>query len=153
MLDCIYQDNFFIAGYTLFLLAFALKIWMQTKQHIYSALVVLALLIGLADFGENEAMKTLIGTVQGSTTLQDSAFSDLHFWTWSKWLGIAAFFLGITPFLWNSRAPGRILAVVGGGTAALAVLALISAGMIETYVAAVFLVFPLAIVFCFWYQE
>ncbi|MBK6930844.1 MAG: hypothetical protein IPH12_08185 [Saprospirales bacterium] len=146
-------DNFFIAGYTLFLLAFAMTIWRQTRKWRYALLVLLALAIGLSDLFENGAIRLLVdGMEKTPLQLESIDFQRLHFWAWAKWLGLAVFFAAIGPYVWSLRWLGRVLAAAGLLSALLGVFAWFSDAWIERYASAVFATFPLAVIFCFWYR-
>ncbi|TNE59278.1 MAG: hypothetical protein EP344_08885 [Bacteroidetes bacterium] len=154
MKTSINRDNFFIAGYALFLMAFALTIWMLTRKNRYMGLLMLGLLIGLADLLENDTMKDLIRQVNDTpTAIGFGLFRQLHTYTWAKWLGLAAYFAALIPYLWTKRLPGRLLAFAGGLTALLGVVAWFLPSWIEKYSTAVFLTFPVAVLFCFLYAE
>lgn len=147
------RDNFFVAGYTLFLMGMALTVWRRTRLNRYAGLIVLALVIGMADLLENSVLKTALGQLLKDAPVAEDAFVQLSKYTWIKWLGLAAYFGLLAPFLWRRRLVGRLLAICAVITVLLGAAAWFSDAWIQSYTTAVFGVFPLAVAFCFLYRK
>lgn len=144
------RDYLFILAYTFYLIALAHAIFRLRRKRRYLLLAVLAVVIGLADIFENGAISQLMERFQAAPSqLEAVDFQRLHIWTWTKWLGLLVYFAAVMPFLRRSGRLGQILSLAAAAVCLLGLVAFFSRNWIQPYTTAIFLLFPLTVVFCF----
>lgn len=142
------MDFLFILAYTTYLIAFAFAIYKRQKNRFYLALPALAILIGLADILENGAIKMLM-RAKPEELVDAMSFQRLHFFTWTKWLGLVVYFAAVIPFLRGAGRFGQLLALAAALVCINAILAVFAKTWIQPFTTGIFLIFPLTVVFCF----
>lgn len=145
------RDFLFILAYSFYLIAFAHTIFRQRQKRRYLLLALLAACIGLADIFENGSIKMLMEQLQKQPGAEVQAvdFHRLHFFTWTKWLGLVVYFAATIPFLRRAGRLGQFLAFAALGVSLLGLTAVFNQNWIERYALSVFLLFPLTVLFCF----
>ncbi len=144
------RDFLFILAYTFYLVAFAHAMFRERGKRRYLILAVLAGVIGLADILENGAITLLMDALKtGPAEVGSIYFQRLHWFTWTKWLGLVIYFAAAIPFLRRAGWVGQIIALAALVVSVLGILAVASRNWIQPYTTAVFLIFPLTVLFCF----
>ena len=147
-------DFMFIPLYTLYLMAFAWAIYRQNRKKGYLLLILLAALIGLADIFENGAIQMLLNKfMPPAHNLEVADFQRLHFFAWTKWLGLVLYFAAVLPFLRLAGRLGQLLTLAAVVVCCSGLWAFFHKDWIEQFTVSVFLFFPLAVVFCFFYKS
>ncbi|MCS7037489.1 MAG: hypothetical protein RMJ33_09350 [Saprospiraceae bacterium] len=151
LLQATARDGLFVLAYTLFMCAFAVTAAWLSHRWRYLLLAALALAVGLADLAENGAIRALLLLYDSETFEPGGAdYVRVRLFAWAKWAGITLYFIGIAPFLWSRGwVLGRLLALLAAAVAVMWVLAQFLRAWAELYSLAVFLLFAIAIGYCF----
>ncbi len=151
LLQATARDGLFALAYTLFMCAFAVTAAWLSQRWYYLLLAALALAVGFADLAENGAIRALLLLYDSETFEPGGAdYVRVRLFAWAKWAGITLYFAGIAPFLWSRGwALGRLLALLAAAVVVMWVLAQVFRTWAEPYALAVFLLFAVAIGYCF----
>lgn len=145
------RDNFFALSYTLFMLVLAIVGWTNTRKKVWLLMLPLALLVGWADFQENEQTLLLLDNMGNPNAPQ--LLTDMHQWVWIKSLGFAVLLIAVSTFLWTAGRVGRALSVLGTTAGLLGFLSLLWVGFVQFFgLLGLLLFFPLLVGYCFYYQ-
>ncbi len=151
LLEATNRDSLFVLAYTLFMCVFAVTTAVHARRRHYFLLTIPALLAGLADFGENSAIRTLLLLYDAETFEPGGAdYVRVRIFARVKWALIALYFAGAVPYLWSRGWwLGRMMALAGGAVVLLWVLAQFSHSWAEPFALTVFALLSAATAFCF----
>lgn len=100
-------DFGYIVAYTAFLLLFGFQA-LRIRGGNYRWVLVLPLIAAYADVRENLLLMQIFEQVSAGTSNYEGIFGSLKNWMTLKFFCIAAFFLGLWPFLWRANWLGKL---------------------------------------------
>ncbi|MBL7775944.1 MAG: hypothetical protein JNK89_08065 [Saprospiraceae bacterium] len=102
------HDNWFVLVYGLFLLAFASIGYRLTREKYFLLLAVLTAAAAGADWLENSEISAITRALDTETNQLGRLLQRLGWWTWLKWLGLAAYFGVLAQFFNPATAWGSL---------------------------------------------
>lgn len=126
-------DFLFMLLYGSFLFTFARRCAQLSGRRLYVAAAALAVLAVIADALENVQLLQIMNAVE--QTNEAGQLLWLQLFTWIKWGSLAVIFLLLIPFLRDSNALGRFVAMIAAVPVVFGVLAYLGPGAITEFFA------------------
>lgn len=144
-------DYIYMFLYSSFLFFFSIVCVKQSRQKLYYAGSVLAVIILIADIFEN--IQLLKITAKLTTLDFVKELSLLHWFTWMKWGGITTVFLILVPYFFKGRIFSKLIGLIGISSFILSLLAYFNRSALNELMGmSVALMFIMMITYCFFYK-